>query len=568
MTRISARQAQKERERKEKEKKYTWVREWTWEDIMGFIWVFGNKRLIAEGEEGELTVGEVGGLTEEVSVYCDSFKTAAIKVGLVNGPVWDRSKVKPEHLELFDEIDDGCKDLQDELKAAKTTEEISGLVGTNIEDADKAAEDGDNKTSAKLYKKAGTLSTRLGTARHYMRGAITYLYFLRMNGYSVHDIGPKTLGEYLGTSERGYKDGVLQKVQHKYRYSKKVDDKVDWYYSIREMQNMSKFARDFTRDTLRPADVFAAEDEDGNRISVTPFKAGQKLSAAEPNPYRITLDKYLSFPKAIFTKEGKLLPNVNEVLLIYNAIHKIKYSKWYARDPMNKFAKNRCLYEILIRILRESGARPANIRWLWWGDFMTDETHPYISWVRANEAKEPGKAPPKITYMSSILTDMIDTYRGTRDLDPEEFFIRDEFFVRKKAKKNDPISKIDLDKIVTTHLQTIVKTAYKDRPDVIAVLGKSVGAKRFRKSLATLLFGTIEDVDKITELTGDTFDTLNKFYTEEKSARHPRVKIDRDAKGRYTEYDISEKIFNRELPPGITHSQLVKSCKPEKPKDR
>jgi len=560
---ISARQAQKERERKEKEKKYTWISEWNWEDIMSFVWLFGNNRLVKKGEEGEQTIGEAGGLTEELSVYCDTFKSAALKIGVVEGPEWDRSHVKPGYLELFDEIEKGCKELHGELKAAKTTEEKMGLVGTNIEEANKAAEKGDRKTAARLFSKAGTLSTRLDTARAYIRGAVAYLYFLRTRGYDVHDMGPDTLKEYLGTPEHGYRDGVLQKVQYKYRYAKNVRKEGGGYYSEREMQNMSKFARDFAREILIPKGVFDAFDADGHRVTVTPFKAGQVLAAAEPIPYRITLDKYLNFPKEIYTKRGKLLPDVNEVLLLYNAIHKIK-SGWGIRDPMNKFVKNRCLYEILIRVLRESGARPANIRWLRWGDFMTDEKDPYISWVEANKEKEPGKLPPDITYLSSLLTEMIKAYRDTRKLDPKAFFIRNEFFVRKPVEADKPISKQDLGKVTTKYLQEIVENAYKDRPDVIAALGREVGAKRFRKSLATLLFGTIKDTDRIPALTGDTLDTLSEFYTEEKSAKNPRIKIDRGAKDQYTEFDISERVFNKELPPGIKRADLIRSCKPLK----
>lgn len=562
MKRISARQAQKERERKEKEKKYTWVSDWDWEDIMSFVWLFGNNRLVKKGEEGEQTIGEAAGLTEELSVYCDTFKTAALKVGIVDGPKWDRSHARPKYIELFNEIDDGCKDLKKELKDAKTTEEISGLIGTSLKEANKAAEEGDSKTAARMFSKVSTLSTRLDTAKNYIRGAVTYLYFLRMRGYDVHDMGPDTLAEYLGTPEHGYRDGVLQKVQFQYRYAKNVRKAGGGYFSERQMQDMSKYTRDFVREILIPKGVFNATDEDGTLITVKPFKAGQELSAAEPIPYRISLDKYLKFPKEIYTKQGKLLPNVNEILLIYNAIHKIKYNKWSDRDPMNKFAKNRCLYEILIRLLRESGARPANIRWLKWGDFVIkDEENPYISWVDANLEKEAGKKPPDITYLSSILASMIETYRSTRKLDPGAYFIRTEFFPRKTLADQQPISKEDLGKAATKHLQDIVKTAYKDRPDVIAVLGGEVGAKRFRKSLATLLFGTIKDTKRIPALTGDTLDTLDKFYTEDKSAKNPRIRIDRGAKERYTEHDISRRIFDNELPPGITHTKLVNSCK-------
>ncbi len=564
---ISARQAQKERERKEKEQKHTWVSDWAWEDIMGFLWVFGNSRLVKKEEEGTQTVGEVGGLTEEESIYCKTFKTAALKIGLVDGPKWDRSHVKPEYLELFDEIEKGCKDLQKELRAAKTTEDIAGLVGIDLRDAGNAAEAGDHTTSARLYKKAGTTSTRLQTAKNYIRGAITYVYFLRSRGYNVHDMGPDTLKEYLGTPEHGFKDGVLQKVQHKYKYVKNTEDKVGWYYSERQMQNMSKFAKDFAREVLVPAGVFDALNEDGVRVVMPAFTTGQELDSAKPTPYRITLDKYLSFPKTIYTKSGKLLPDVNEILLIYNAIHKIK-SGWGERDPMNKFVENRCLYEILIRIVRESGARPANIRWLKWEDFVTDEMHPYISWVGAHKAKEPGKLPPKITYLSSVLADMIDAYRGTRGKDPKEFFIRDEFFVRKKAKQNQPIDKDDLTDITTNDLQEIVETAYKNQPAVIATLGKAVGAKRFRKSLATLLFKTIKDTAIIPTLTGDTLETLEEFYTEDASATNPLVKIDRGAKERYTAYDITNRIFDKELPPGVTRGVLVNSCKLKKKKKK
>ena len=560
MKRISVRKAQKERERREREKKYTWVREWSWEDIMGLVWLFGSERLVKRGEEGALTIAEAGGLTEEASLYCETLKGAALKVGIIDGPEWDRNRVKPGYEELFDEIDGECKDVLEELKDAKTTEEREGLVGTYTEEADAAAEIGDRRTASMLYAKAGTLSTRLLTARNYIVGAVTYLYFLRMRGYSVQAMGPATLIEYMGTPERGYKDGVLQQVQHKYRYSKNVRDRVDWYFSKRMLENFEKAAKDFAREVLIPRGVFDAIDEDGNRVVMPPFKTGVTLSAAEPIPYRITLDARLKFQKDIYTKKGILLPDVNEVLLIYNAIHKIKPG-WAIRDPMAKFAKNRCLYEILIRILRESGARPANIRWLKWGDFITNEKHPYISWVAANKESEPGKKPPKITYMSNILAEMIDVYRRSRELDPKAYFIRDEFFARKKIEEDKPVTKQDLGRITTKNLQDIIKTAYKDRPDVIAVLGKEVGAKRFRKSLATLLFGTIKDTSKIPELTGDTLETLEKFYTEEKSAKDPRIRIDRGAKEQYTEFDISEKVFDKELPPGVTRTDLIRSCK-------
>lgn len=560
MKRISMRKAQKERERKEREKKYTWVRDWNWEDVIGLIWIFGNNRLVKKGEEGTLTIAEAGGLKEEASLYCETFKSAALGIGLIDGPEWDRNRVRPGYEELFNEIDEGCEDVRKELKDAKTTEEREGLVGTYTEEAASAAETRDRRTAAMLYSKAGTLSTRLDTAKKYISGAITYLYFLRTRGYSVQDMGPDSLREYLGTPERGYKDGVVQQVQHEYRYKKNVRDQVGWYFRDRHIQNMEKTAKDFAREVLIPRGVFDALDEDRNRVIIPPFKTGVRLSAAEPIPYRITLDKYLNFPKEIYTTRGKLLPDVNEILLIYNAIHKIR-SGWGIRDPMNKFVKNRCLYEILIRIVRESGARPANIRWLKWGDFITNEKHPYISWVAANKEHEPGKKPPEITYMSNILAEMIDAYRGTRKLDPKAFFIRDEFFVRKTVEEDKPVTKQDLGKTTTRYLQEIVKTAYKDRPDVIAVLGAEVGAKRFRKSLATLLFGTIKDTSKIPELTGDTLETLRTFYTEEKSAKKPRIRIDRDAMGGYTEFDISERIFDQELPPGVKRTDLIRSCK-------
>ncbi len=593
--RVSMRKAQKERQRKEREQKHTWAREWEWEDIMGFLWHFGDIRLVGNNEEkrsGETESGEVGGLNFEASVYTESLKTAAMKAGLVDGPEWDRKKVLPQHVWLFDEIEEEHHDVRKELKNARTTKARFGAVGVKNETSEELAKRGDITASLSLSKRASTLSKRLGVARTYMRDAAVYIYYLRMHDYNVHDMGPDTLAECYGTKEQNYEDGVLQKQQRKWHHSSiavtKDPDTLEkeYHYSVRAIQNHMNFAKQFA-DMLCEKKVFAAYNEDGDLIDVTVLEGGYGSDAAVPDPYRITLDKYLGFPKVIYDGRGRVIKDVNEILLIYNAIQSIKDpGKYGERHPMKKIAKHISLYKILIRVIRESGARPANARWLRWKDFVivSGKTKkmldaPYISWVHANkpEHKEPGKKPPKITYISPLLASMIWAYCGygtshDRKLDPNEYFIKDEFFQRKTAEPLLPILGKDLAKITTEFLQEIVEYAYKDRPDVIRLLGFAVGAKRFRKSMATLMYGTIKDAQTdeklIPEIFGDDLTTLAKFYAEESGSINPRVDIAEGAANKYSQVDLANRIFDKELPPGIKRTTLINSCKLKPKKKR
>lgn len=574
---VSMWDAGQEQERKEREQKFTWAREWSWGAIVGFITLFGNKRLVGGGEQKiseETECIQVGGLKFMDSLFLKSLKSAAMTAGLVDGPTWKRKYVAPRNLWLFDEIENEHQKVRKKLKKARTTKEISGAVGIKRERAEQLAKSGDVASSVRLSNRAATLNKRLGTARTYMREALVYVYFMRMHGYNVHDMNPDTLALCYGTVDQNYEDGVMQKQQRKwcrvknaFTEDEETGEKV-YCYAVRSIQNHITYAVQFAK-LLYDNKVFAAYNEDGDLtdIVVLPDSAGK--DAAKPNPYRITLDKYLNFPKGIYAKHGRVLPDVNEILLIYHAIHLTKDNP---SDVTRKIAKHAALYAILIRVLRESGARPANLRWLRWRDFVLDEDDPRISWVHANHQKEKGKSPPDTTYISPLLAQMIITYYEKRDLNPQEYFIKNEFIPGIEAMPLTPLSEKNLSKVTTLFLQEVINEVYKDRDDVLRLLGSSIGAKRFRKSLATLIYGTVKDAQTdekiIPKIFGDSLETLEKFYTEERGARKPRIVLAARARNKYSQLDLANKIFDKELPPGVSRTQLYNFCKPPDPKKK
>lgn len=529
---------------------YKWAKSFTWKKIYMHLWEFANNTIPKTDAERDFTIMKVGGWDAIATIYCRTFVRDAKSIG---------ATVIPEYKWLYNSVLDDCVRAKEKLKEARTIQERGGLINVYLKQAHKATKDGDIKRAGLLYSRSDMLRIRLNVARQYLSGANRFLMFLRTRGHSIHDANPTTLYKYLGTPEYNYLDGALQSIQKDHHF---LNTHGTPLLSPTTIANHEKYAKEFTI-LLTENGVFNAYDADGVLKAIAPFEVAAVRAPAKPNPYRITLDQYLGFPRTIFDKKGKLRPDVNEVLLIYKAIQDIK-GEGKLRDYYGKYADHSSLLDIIVRTIRETGARPANLRWLQWQDFKVHEADPFIAWGVAGEEERGDKHAPGLSYISKLLAEAVKNYYTSRYskglLRPTDFIIRNEFLPETRLDPAQMVASGEVSDLLTTHLNNIIKQVYVDKPEILKALDR-VGAKRFRNSMATIMYLALRDKSNIKSQTGDSLATLKKFYIQDESSEERKIYIDAHAKGRFTVLDLVERVYDTEYPPGLGRDEFLASFK-------
>lgn len=199
--------------------------------------------------------------------------------------------------------------------------------------------------------------------------------------------------------------------------------------------------------------------------------------------------------------------------------------------------KRKRLLFIVVRLFRESGARPANMIWLRW-EHITGKTLPRkIMWHDADTYKLMGKGAPTITYISNHLVEDIDSYMRDYKPDPKEFVTM--------GLAIDPSQHVVVDvegeQFVTMDSRTLSSWVRRlSRFTRMPVL-----PLKFRKSLMSLVWGCFKRDTPVEEFTGDRAEMVKDHYLE---IGGDYISIDPAVAGKFSEIEIARRIFDDEYP--------------------
>lgn len=282
-----------------------------------------------------------------------------------------------------------------------------------------------------------------------------------------------------------------------------------------------------------------------NKIAKMERPVGTAKREQQP-PYALTIgvNKYLK------TSEDVIIKIYERVLAAHD-----KIPKRYYRRPA-EWKRFMRLRFILLRIIRESGARPVNVALLRWMDFPTGEEHPQIDWRYAEKNKQKGKNPPKKTYISHHLSEDIASYIRDYDPLPENRVVSG--LSPKIAKTIAEIevqeSRISGSVSERQAINRLVESAYgrleKSVSNQMIALSEytcpnRVLSIRLRRSLFTLVWRCYQDSIPIEEFTGDDYKTVEKNYKE---AGERLIRVDPSVLGKFDHTDMARKVFDKEYP--------------------
>jgi len=257
-------------------------------------------------------------------------------------------------------------------------------------------------------------------------------------------------------------------------------------------------------------------DEDGTTENLLD---GVHLAYERVNPisYRLFIDD---------KKELKV--ETDEIIKIYQAI---------LNAPIANKQYKRGIF-ILLRIIRETGARPANVVWLRWEDFpeAIGLDPRKISWSHAQGKATGGKGAPETSYISGHLAEDIDLYIADYDPDLKSYIAGAGIFPRHDTivDAESGYRQIDHD-VLSLHIRRLGRyTGLK--PPILS--------KRFRKSFASLAYACAGE-SLVAELTGDQIKTVKEYY---KDVGGRYVQVSGHVAGKFSPAEIARKVFDKEYP--------------------
>jgi hypothetical protein len=232
--------------------------------------------------------------------------------------------------------------------------------------------------------------------------------------------------------------------------------------------------------------------------------------------------------KLVIDDRKELKIDTDEIITIYRAI---------VNAPIKDKQYKRGMF-ILLRIIRETGARPSNVVWLRWKDFPEPigSDPRKIDWAHAEKNKTGGKGAPETSYISFHLSEDIDAYVEKYKPNPEEYIAGAGIFPRQDTivEAESGYRQIDHD-VLSLHIRRLGRYTGMNPP---------ILAKRLRKSFASLAFGCAGE-SLVAELTGDQVKTVKTYY---KDVGGKQVQVSGAVKGKFSPAEIARKVFDKEYP--------------------
>lgn len=267
------------------------------------------------------------------------------------------------------------------------------------------------------------------------------------------------------------------------------------------------------------ADIGANFPPDERSGAVENPLAGVHIAYEKTDPisYKLIIDEH---------KELKI--ETDEIITIYKAI---------INAPITNKQYKRGIF-ILLRIIRETGARPANVVWLRWRDFPKPigSDPRKVDWAHAEKNKTGGKGAPETSYISFHLSEDINAYVTKYKPDPEEYIAGAGIFPRQDTivEAGSGYRQIDHD-VLSLHIRRLGR---------YTGMNPRILPKRLRKSFASIAYACAGE-SLVAELTGDQVKTVRAYY---KDVGGKQVQVSGQVKGKFSPAEIARKVFDKEYP--------------------
>jgi hypothetical protein len=391
------------------------------------------------------------------------------------------------------------------------------------------------KTLDELKFELKSLSSALRTSLLYYRQLDQFLMYIESKNIDIRYFKPFDLDNFKQTIAMNYWDYV----EDEYKKKKQYYDENPKIYKAEVSSRMRKkgISREEAEATTpAPPKVMGA----GTLMNYSRYIVGffNWLILLGRFPRIPGSDKIESPLKSVEvpTVAGKKIPYIlsidskkdlmigsSEITQIYRAILKSGLPEEYLRRIF-----------ILLRIIRESGARPANVIWLRWCDFK-DLKPRVIDWTYAGKKAIKGKRAPETTYISFHLAEDVDAYRRKYKPDDEEFIAGGAVFPKTETVlAEDGYLQID-EYLLSEHIRRLGRF----------IPGTPVAPIKFRKSLASLVWVCLGSDKLVKEFTGDLAKTVNDHYKE---VGRYYVQVAPEVQEKFHPAEIARQVFDKEYP--------------------
>ncbi len=248
----------------------------------------------------------------------------------------------------------------------------------------------------------------------------------------------------------------------------------------------------------------------------------EKITEYNTPPYYIEVN----------TRGGAVLGR-DDIVKLYKALKHAKQPK-RTKDRIAALNDRDRVY-IILRLFRETGARPSNMAWLRWKDVKIDPKradYAEIDWLYAREPEHvmENKYPPKESHVAHTTCALISRYIDVNDVNTDEHVIGGAALFPGTMPG----------RLVTTRKLGSMLNLLSNRLIKAELLEFSISPLRFRKSFSTLMWMLI-DAKLIPRITGDNLDTVEKFY-----AASGRLYSDIKYTGTMRPETVATKIFDAE----------------------
>jgi hypothetical protein len=527
--------------------------ETTYEKLRGYLWEHANIRAKKMPEGIIYGIKGIGGLDRVKMMFCTtSYRNCQIvrPSEPVRGGVRARCtditdeymaalNTDPADIKLPDGIRDKITDVEWSImeRSATANAKIYLLEGRVawIDALIKSGEYKGYKTLDELRFELKGLSSALRTSLLYYRQLDQFLMYLESKNMDIRHFKPFDLDNFKQTIAMNYWQYAQDEYEKKKEYYKEnlsiykaevgsrmrkrglsrseaeaVTPALPTVMSAGSLANYSRYVTGFFnwlvvkgRFPLLPG----KEDVENPLESVeVPTVAGKKI------PYILSIDSRKDL--AIAT---------DEIIPIYRVILNSSMPEEYLRRIF-----------ILLRIIRESGARPANVVWLRWGDFKKLEPR-MIDWAYAGGKAIKGKRAPETTYISFHLAEDVDAYRRKYKPDDEEFIAGGAVFPKTETVlAEDGYLQID-EYLLSEHIRRLGRF----------IPGTPVAPIKFRKSLASLVWVCLGSDKLVKEFTGDLAKTVKDHYKE---VGMYYVQVAPEVQEKFHPAEIARQVFDKEYP--------------------
>lgn len=391
------------------------------------------------------------------------------------------------------------------------------------------------KTLDELKFELKSLSSALRTSLLYYRQLDQFLMYIETKNIDIRHFKPFDLDNFKQTIAMNYWDYV----EDEYKKKKQYYDENPKIYKAEVSSRMRKkgISREEAEATTpAPPKVMGA----GTLMNYSRYIVGffNWLIVQGRFPRIPGSDKIESPLKSVEvpTIAGKKIPYIlsidskkelvigsDEIIQIYRGILKSGMPEEYLRRIF-----------ILLRIIRESGARPANVIWLRWCDFK-DLKPRMIDWDYAGKKAIKGKRAPETTYISFHLAEDVDAYRAKYDPDDEEYIAGGVVFPQSETVMGDKGYRQIEEHLLADHIRRLGRF----------IPGTPILPVKFRKSLASLVWACFESDTLVNEFTGDLPKTVKDHYKETGMFY---VQVASEAQKSFHPAEIARRVFDKEYP--------------------